>query len=184
MPYSSYVGHLKNTIDAMERARPLWSGLTDVYGRSWDPQGVLDRLGSSISDPAAWEELWGHLYHQGGVGEIAYAVVPELVRVYQLSAALEWNSYALVATVDLARDADGNPPIPDGIAAEYSRAISALADLGRRQIESTTTLTEVRSILAILALHKGARLQAHFLLDYEPDELLEMEQVWKNPGRR
>jgi hypothetical protein len=58
-------------------------------------------------------------------------------------------------------------------------AISALADLGRHQVESAATLTEVRSILAILALHKGARLQAHFLLDYEPDELVEMEHIWK-----
>ena len=167
----------------MESARPPWSELKDVYGRSYDPQGVLNRLGSNISDAGAWEELWGHLYHQGGVGEIAYAVVPALVRVYQLSAALEWNSYALVATVDLARDADGNPPIPDRIAPEYSRAMSALAGLGRREIESAATLTEVRSILAILAIHKGARLQAHFLLDYEPDELVEMEQVWKNTRR-
>ena len=167
----------------MESPRSPWSGLADVYGRPYDPGTALNRLGSSISDPAAWEELWSHLYHQGGVGEIAYAVVPELVRVYQFSRALEWNAYALVATVDLARDADGNPRIPDGIAPDYSLAISALADLGRRQIESAANLTEVRSILAILALHKGARLQAHFLLDYEPDELVEMEQVWKNAGR-
>ena len=130
----------------------------------------------SISDPAAWEELWSHLYHQGGVGEIAYAVVPELVRIYQFSRALEWNAYALVATVDLARDADRNPPLPDRVAPEYSLAISALANLGRRQIESAASLTEVRSILAILALHKGARLQAHFLLDYEPDELVDMDR--------
>jgi len=167
----------------MESPRSPWSGLADVYGRPYDPGTALNRLGSSISDPAAWEELWSHMYHQGGVGEIAYAVVPELVRVYQFSRALEWNAYALVATVDLARDADGNPPIPDGIAPDYSLAMSALADLGRHQIESAANLTEVRSILAILALHKGARLQAHFLLDYEPDELVEMEQVWKNAGR-
>jgi hypothetical protein len=89
----------------------------------------------------------------------------------------------LVATVDLARDDDGNPPVPDRIAPEYSLAIQALADLGRHQIESAATLTEVRSILAILALHKGGRLQAHFLLDYEPDELVDMEQVWKNAAR-
>ena len=167
----------------MESSRSPWSGLADVYGRPYDAGAALNRLGLSISDPAAWEDLWSHLYHQGGVGEIAYAVVPALVRVYQFSRALEWNAYALVATVDLARDADGNPRIPDGIAPDYSLAISALADLGRRQIESAANLTEVRSILAILALHKGARLQAHFLLDYEPDELVEMEQVWKNAGR-
>ncbi|TMB96068.1 MAG: hypothetical protein E6J40_10665 [Chloroflexi bacterium] len=167
----------------MESSRSSWSGLADVYGRPYDPGAALNRLGLSISDPAAWEDLWSHLYHQGGVGEIAYAVVPALVRVYQFSRALEWNAYALVATVDLARDADGNPPLPDRIAPEYSLAISALANLGRRQIESAASLTEVRSILAILALHKGARLQAHFLLDYEPDELVDMEQVWKNAGR-
>ena len=167
----------------MESSRSSWSGLADVYGRPYDPGAALNRLGLSISDPAAWEDLWSHLYHQGGVGEIAYAVVPALVRVYQFSRALEWNAYALVATVDLARDADGNPPLPDRIAPEYSLAISALANLGRRQIESAASLTEVRSILAILALHKGARIQAHFLLDYEPDELVDMEQVWKNAGR-
>ena len=64
----------------MERSRSPWSGLADVYGRPYDPGAALNRLGLSISDPAAWEELWSHLYHQGGVGEIAYAVVPELVR--------------------------------------------------------------------------------------------------------
>jgi hypothetical protein len=167
----------------MESQGPRWLGLADVYGRPYDPGGALSRLRSSISDPTAWEELWARLYHQGGVGEIAYAVVPELVRVYQQSGALEWNSYALVAAIDLARDADGNPPVPDRIAPEYSLAIQALADLGRHQIESAASLTEVRSILGILALHKGARLQAHFLLDYEPDELIDMEQVWKKAGQ-
>jgi len=66
-----------------------------------------------VDEAAAWDELWQQLHHQGGIGEVAYAAVPELVRVHRQRAAAEWNTYALVATIELARDADGNPPVPD-----------------------------------------------------------------------
>jgi len=49
-----------------------------------------------------WEELWNELHHQGDVGDASFASVPFLVRSYRQRDVINWNTYALVAIIELA----------------------------------------------------------------------------------
>ncbi len=46
------------------------------------------------------------------MGEASYALVPHLVRVHQTSGIVDWNTYAIVATIELARVKGNNPAVP------------------------------------------------------------------------
>jgi hypothetical protein len=149
-----------------------------AYGMPYDPQPALDKLASGSNVATSWEELWQQLHHQGGIGDAAYATVPELVRIHRKRATADWNTYALVATIELARDLEGNPPLPDSLRDEYDRALGELAEIGAQEILAASDSSLVRSILSVLAIRGGARTYGRHLLEYGEDELLEMEQFW------
>jgi len=94
---------------------------------------------------------------------------------------LEFGMDAVRRTIELGRDSEGNPQLPDWIQTEYSAALSELAEMGSKEILDASNVTLTRSILAILAIQTGARTSGHFLLDYEEDELLEMQKLWREP---
>jgi len=158
-----------------------FEGLRGAYGVPYDPRPALDRLASGVDEAAAWDELWQQLHHQGGVGDAAYVAVPELVRIHRRRAVADWNTYALVATIELARDADGNPPMPDWLEADYAHALSELAEIGAKEVLGASDVSLTRSVLAILAIQNGARTYGRFLLEYGEDELLEMEEASNAP---
>ena len=58
--------------------------------------------------------------------------------------------------------------------ADYFQAIQELAEYGIGQLPSVNDPEDVRAILSIVALSKGIRLHAKFLLEYGEDELKEM----------
>jgi hypothetical protein len=124
---------------------------------------------------AAWNALWDGLHHQGDVGEASYASVPHLVRIHLARRVLDWNTYALVATIDLARDRHRNPPVPSWLDAEYAGAINHLAELALREFPRATDQTAVRSMLAVLATWKSARVHGRALVGLSEDELLELD---------
>ena len=124
---------------------------------------------------AAWTELSDGLHHQGDVGEASYAAVPHLVRIHQARGVLDWNTYALVGTIDLARDYHRNPPVPAWLHAEYVAAINHLAELALRELPSTTDRATVLSLLAVLAIWRGARTHGRALLELSEAELREMD---------
>jgi hypothetical protein len=53
--------------------------------------------------------MWEELHHQGDVGDASYAAVPELVRIHRDGRAADWNLYAMVAIIELARTESQNP---------------------------------------------------------------------------
>jgi hypothetical protein len=59
-----------------------------------------------------WHELWDELHHQGDVGEASYAAVPIIVESYQKRGVIDWNAYAIVAIIELARNERDNPDVP------------------------------------------------------------------------
>src|SRR6266478_1796311 len=101
------------TITGLDLEDPAWSGLCGGYRIPYDPRPALRTLELGEGTEAAWKELWQELYHQGDVGEASYAAVPHLVRIYRGSQSGGWNTYAIVALMELARRAEGNPPLPD-----------------------------------------------------------------------
>ena len=146
------------------------------YRTPFDPRPSLHNLESNVHVKEAWNELWEKLHHQGDVGEASYAAVPHLVRIYGERKLFDWNTYALVAVIELARGKGKNPEVPEWLNEEYFSAIQDLAKLGLTEILLAKDPEVVRAILGILALAKGARIHARFLLEYSEEEMTIFER--------
>jgi hypothetical protein len=107
-----------------------WPQLRGGYRTPFDPGRLLAMLQSNTDSSKTWDELWNELHHQGDVGEASYAAVRHLVQLYLATQTIDWNTYALVATIELARGKSGNPEVQDWLSAEYFRAIQDLARKG------------------------------------------------------
>jgi hypothetical protein len=98
------------------------------------------------------------------------------VRIYKRHPKLEWNTYALVAAIELARGQGRNPDVPAWLSEDYSQAIQDFASVAYLEIPKAKNAEAVRAMLSIIALAKGARNHARFLLEYSDDELAEVEK--------
>jgi hypothetical protein len=154
-----------------------WQKLEGGYRKPFDPRPLLSKLDTHKGTKAAWHDLWEGLHHQGDVGEASYAAVPHLVRIYRKRGAIDWNTYAIVAVIELARYDGENPEVPKWLEKDYFQAIRDLAEVGAVQVLQTKDPEEIRAILGILAISAGARTHAKFLLNYSDGELLEMERL-------
>ena len=152
-----------------------WSHLTGGYKVPFDPRPALRKLESEEDTAAAWEELWDELHHQGHVGDASYAAVPRLVRIHRAGLAADWNLYALVAIIELARTESQNPEVPDWLREDYFRSIHELAEMGTKEVLSTADADTKRAVLSVIAIATGLRTHGKFLVTYSGDELLEME---------
>jgi hypothetical protein len=116
------------------------------------------------------------LHHQGDVDEASFAAVPHLVRIHRNRRVVEWNTYAMVATIELARGKGGNPDAPAWLKAAYDEAVHELARLGLAELPLADGADVVRCILGVLALEKGARTYARVLIDFSEDEIMELSK--------
>ena len=153
-----------------------WKSFLGGYRTAFDPRPALRNLALNAGVNEAWHELWEGLHHQGDVGEASYAAVPQIVRVHSERGTDDWNTYALVAVIELARAKGKNPDVPSWLREEYLQAIRELAALGSVEIMRANNPEDVRAILSILALAKNARTHARFLLEYSDEELIDLEQ--------
>jgi hypothetical protein len=154
-----------------------WQDLEGGYRAHFDPQPSLSKLDANKDTKAAWHNLWEGLHHQGDVGEASYAAVPHLVRIYRKVGVIGWNTYAIVAVIELARDDRKNPAVPRWLEEDYFQAIQDLAERGAVELLQTTKPEGVRAILSMLAISAGARIHAKFLVNDSAEELLEMERL-------
>ena len=148
-----------------------WNHLTGGYKARFDPRPSLQKLETQQDTASAWEELWEELHHQGDVGDASYAAVPELVRIHRDGRESDWNLYAIVATIELARTESQNPEVPDWLRDNYFRSIQELARMGSEHIFSADEPETKRAILSVIAISKGLRTHAKFLVAYSEDEL-------------
>ena len=154
-----------------------WQTLVGGYRVPFDPRPQLSKLAANRDTKAAWHELWEELHHQGDVGEASYAAVPHLVRIYRQRGVIDWNTYAIVAVIELARDSGKNPELPEWLKEDYLQAIRELAEVGAVEVLKSTNFEDIQAILSILAIAAGARTHARFLINYSAEELLEMERL-------
>jgi hypothetical protein len=154
-----------------------WQDLAGGYRTCFDPRLLLSKLEADNDTKTAWHELWEGLHHQGDVGEASYAAVPHLVRIYRQRGVLDWNTYAIVATIELARDSRKNPEVPKWLKEDYHQAVRELAEVGSHELLRVKDHEVVRAILSILAIATGARTHARFILGYADEELLEIERL-------
>jgi hypothetical protein len=153
---------------------PRWNELRGGYRLPFDPRPWIKQLASGHNVESAWSALWEDLHHQGDVGEASYAAVPHIVRVYRERSSFDWNAYAIVGIIELARGKENNPELPEWLESDYFRAIRELSDLGLDQLSSVTDLDNVRAVLGVIAIARGARVHGKLLLNYSDDELLEL----------
>jgi hypothetical protein len=98
------------------------------------------------------------------------------LRIHRKRGLDDWNTYALVAVIELARGKGKNPEVPSWLKEEYFGAIQELAKLGSVEVLRAENPEDIRAILSILAIGKDARTHARFLLEYSDDELIEIER--------
>jgi hypothetical protein len=152
-----------------------WNHLMGGYKTPFDPRPSLQKLESQQDTATAWEELWEELHHQGDVGDASYAAIPELVRIHRSGSAADWNLYAMVAIIELARTQPHNPELPDWLREDYLRSIQELAHMGVKDISCAEEPEATRAILSVIAIARGLRMHGKFLVAYSEDELSEME---------
>ena len=159
-----------------------WPTLTAGYRIPVDLRPLLRNL-ETAREKTTWAAIWNELHHQGDVGEGSFAAVPHLVRIHRLRGDVDWNTYALVATIELARGVGGNPDVPAWCRQDYDSALRELAELGLAQLPQATDQTTARSILSVLAIVFGARVHGRVLLEFDEEEVLELErQAFGNGG--
>ena len=141
----------------------------------FDPRPLLKRLETDSDATEVWHELWEELHHQGDVGEASFAAVPFLVKSYRERGVLDWNTYAIVAVIELARRDGKNPDVPRWIADDYFLAIRKLAEIGTTEIPQAESAEDVRAILSVIAIEKGLPMHGKFLVNYSEDELTDIE---------
>lgn len=152
-----------------------WTEMNGGYRVRYDARTALRKLEAGSADSEAWNELWQELHHQGDIGEASYAAVPHLVRIHRQKGKLEWKTYAMVATIELARDSEGNPKVPAWLDDEYEASIAELARIGLTELPNVSDKETVRGILAVVALWKGARTYGRLLIEFCEDEIVELE---------
>lgn len=129
-----------------------WRELHGSYRVPYDVSVALRSMRDGID---VWDELWNELHHQGDVDIASYAAVPQLVGIVINGAERDWNFYGLVATIEVARHREGNPPMPAWLKADYESAWAQIAALGMADIGLKIDSPTTRAILSVLALAKG-----------------------------
>ena len=147
------------------------------YRSPVDLRPLLRRLELDDDPRSTWREIWEELYHQGDVGEGSFVAIPHLVRIHRKRNAVDWNTYAIAATVELARGVGANPDVPQWGRVSYDNALRELGCLGLEELPRAGDQEAVRSILAVLAIVHGARTHGRILAEFSEDEVLELEKA-------
>lgn len=129
------------------------SALLDAYGAPFDPGPAIERWAAGEALEATGL-LWERLHHQGDIGTASYAALPKLVRLLDQLAAPDWNVYALIATIEEARQ-NGGPAIPPHLEGDYRAAWGAATHSALNDLAKATDDLVVRSAIAVLAHGKG-----------------------------
>jgi hypothetical protein len=156
-------------------ARISVENMTGGYKMPLDPRPLLRKLETEHDTARVWQELWEELHHQGDVGDASFAAVPFLVRIYQERGVIDWNTYAIVAIIELARTEGKNPDVPEWIAEDYFQAIRKLAEIGTKEVMRAESADDVCAILSVVAIEKGLRTHGRFLVNYSEAEMIDIE---------
>jgi hypothetical protein len=151
-----------------------WARLVGGYRSPYDPREALRILLQGVKVERAWQELWDNLHHQNDVDTASYAAVPSLVHIHELRGVPDWNTYALVTTIELARHNGRNPDLPEKLRDAYEAAWQRLVEIGLRELGAAKTEPLVSCIIAVLAIGKGHRELGRFACDFTESERTEI----------
>jgi hypothetical protein len=126
------------------------SSLKSAYRKPLDPRALVKKLETEADEEAFWKELWNELHHQGDVGDASYAAVPLLVETHRKRGVADWNTYASVSIIELARTQPQNPPVPAWLSGDYFFALQELCKMGCRELAYANDIDSVRQHSASL----------------------------------
>jgi hypothetical protein len=149
-----------------DRWTQLWGG----YRIPYDPRRALRAIEQGNDTEVAWRELCTELYHQGDVGEASYAAVPHLVRIHEQRGVPDWNTYALVAMIEEARQFGKNPDLPHYLLQPYEDAWRCMVRIGLRELETAEEPVLVSCIIAVIAIGKGQLSLGRFAVMFDERE--------------
>ena len=86
----------------------------------------------------------------------------------------DWNTYAILGTIERERQARRNPAIPDWLVSGYQSAWREIIELALRDLARSEDPLLVQAALGAIAMARGLRRAAEVLLDFTEDELEEM----------
>jgi len=139
------------------------------------PYNAAGRLQELANDPAGkeeiWEEFWDELHHQGDVDVASYAVVAQLVQICIARNILDWNVFALVATIEECRLFGENPAVPKWLESDYHSAIKNLAEFGAQNFRGDWPNELTQSFLAVAAFAKNSPNTGRILNEFPDDEM-------------
>jgi hypothetical protein len=161
----------------MDLSDERWSTLRGGYGTLYDPRGALHAVEMGADTGKAWAELWENLHHQGDIGEASFAAVPQIARLVVKAGMMDWNPYALAATIEEARHSAKNPPLPEWLSHDYTAAWSQLFEAGLASLGSATNEPLICSIMAVLAAHKQQPMLARMSILTEAEREAMLDEV-------
>lgn len=158
----------------MDLSDERWLGLKGGYRLPYDPRPALRALERDQGADAAWSELWEELHHQDDVDIASYAAMPLIADLAEAGQTGAWNAWALAVTIELARANIRNPPIPDWLAPDYDDAWRRLGVAAMAALPQAQDPLVVRSLLAVIAIHKRLPVLGKLAADFSEEELREI----------
>lgn len=138
----------------------------NVYGQIFDPSEWFTAARQRGGSPD-WPQLFELLYHQGDINTASFAAVPYITGIV-IEQGGSWQPYALVASIEEARQLGKGPEIPRELEAAYYEAIKSLVHESLKAFDDTSDRLLIKSFIAMLSLAKGQTATATFaLLDEE-----------------
>jgi hypothetical protein len=155
----------------LELDDPRWKDLDGAYRAPYDASSPLQEL---VNGADVWDELWDELHHQSDVDVASYAAAAALIELGTRLPGRDWNFYALIATVEVARHRKGNPEVPAWLLPAYERAWQCIASMAADDLLMATDGATVQAILSVLAISRGALKLGALIVDLDASELDEM----------
>src|SRR5436305_10531607 len=135
-----------------------WKEFEGGYRLKYDASLPLVALESGTQAlDSIWSELWENLHHQGNVGIASYAAVPHIVRIIRQREIFDWNPFALIVAIELARTQGNNPPLPAWLTAEYEPSLWDIAEYACGKLKEHWNPFLLKSVLGLVAVIKGCR---------------------------
>src|SRR5262249_5574481 len=129
------------TMQQMKKAQ--WMGLQDAYGAASAVPSLLEQVisnkslkGDSQSGP--WFDLWSRLYHQGSIYTASYAAVAVLAEaIRDVKGPIAMDFFLLPASIELARNGDSSPALPEEMEGDYRKAIKGLGKVAGNYVDES-----------------------------------------------
>ena len=140
----------------------------DAYGRAVDVRSWF-AAAEQTSAPPEWPKMIDALCHQGDIYTGSYAAVPHIVE-YIAAAGGDWQPYALIASIEEARQLGKGPAIPSELEDSYHGAIASAFKHALEAFPQASNPLLIRSFIALLSLGKGQVSIATFALLGEDEQ--------------